>query len=100
MSSMREKMPTVACWLDTRRRVYGEDYVNSVVRRGLNGEPVFYAQENGHTLGKLPKKTRYSVGLDKSGNTEIVHYEVKKLPQTYLFMILNTYEVIDACDSE
>lgn len=49
--SLREQMPTVAAIVDDFRAVFGKDYINKIVRAGVNGQPVFFASENGHTVG-------------------------------------------------
>lgn len=50
--SMREKMPISAAFIDGLRRVFGEENINQVIRRGMRGEPgVFFFSENGHTVG-------------------------------------------------
>lgn len=51
MSSMREKMPTVAGWIDELREAFGTDQVNQQIRRGMNGQQAFFAEENGHRIG-------------------------------------------------
>lgn len=48
---MRTEMPNVAAFVDEMRAVFGLDMVNEQIRRGLKGEPTFYAKENGHELG-------------------------------------------------
>ena len=51
MSSLREEMPTVAGWIDELREAFGADLVNQQIRRGMNGQQTFYAEENGHRIG-------------------------------------------------
>jgi len=53
MSNMRTEMPNVAAFVDELRAVFGVEMVNEQIRRGLKGEPTFYAKENGHELGTL-----------------------------------------------
>lgn len=49
--SLREQMPTVAAIIDEFRAVFGKDSIDKVIRAGMKGQPVFYASENGHTIG-------------------------------------------------
>lgn len=51
MSSMREAMPQTAAFVDMLREAFGADAIDPSIRRGLAGEPTFYAEENGHVLG-------------------------------------------------
>lgn len=51
MSSLRSEMPVVAAWIDEMRAAFGVDMVNQQIRRGMNGEQMFHATENGHTVG-------------------------------------------------
>ncbi len=48
---MRSEMPNVAAFIDELRAAFGVEMVNEQIRKGLKGEPTFYAQENGHELG-------------------------------------------------
>lgn len=52
--SMREQMPVVAALIDEMRKTFGEANIDKVIRRGMRGEPVFYASENGHEVGTRP----------------------------------------------
>lgn len=53
---MREAMPLVAAFIDDLRAAFGADAVNAHIRRGMAGEPGFWASENGHILGtKMPE---------------------------------------------
>lgn len=49
--SLREEMPTIARIIDDFRAVFGKAYIDSIIRAGMNGQPVFYASENGHSIG-------------------------------------------------
>jgi hypothetical protein len=49
--NLREDMPTVTSIIDDFRDVFGTAYINSIIRAGMHGRPVFYASENGHTIG-------------------------------------------------
>ena len=49
--SMRDSMPEIAAWIDDLRRVFGRAEIDDQIRRGLRGECVFWASENGRELG-------------------------------------------------
>lgn len=54
--SMRQAMPGVAAWIDELRAEFGEEGINAQMRRGVAGEPVFWASEAGHVVGTpVPK---------------------------------------------
>lgn len=52
---LRELMPETAAWIDQLRDAFGADVIVPIVRAGMNGEPVFYARENGRTVGTPPQ---------------------------------------------
>lgn len=52
--SMREAMPGAAALIDDLRKAFGTEYINSIISRGVRGEPVFLITENGHTVGTAP----------------------------------------------
>jgi hypothetical protein len=49
--SMREQMPETAAFIDAMRNVFGKDAIDGQIKRGMRGEPMFWATENGHTIG-------------------------------------------------
>ena len=49
--SMRDEMPITAAWIDDMRATFGVQYINNIILRGMRGEPVFSAKENGYTIG-------------------------------------------------
>lgn len=49
--SMRTEMPNTAAFIDALRDAFGADMINDQIRKGMKGEPTFYASENGHELG-------------------------------------------------
>jgi hypothetical protein len=48
---LREQMPEVTSFIDSLRIVFGKEAIDSQIRKGMQGEPVFYASENGHEIG-------------------------------------------------
>lgn len=49
--NMRTEMPGTAAFIDAMRDAFGADMINDQIRKGMRGEPTFYAKENGHELG-------------------------------------------------
>ena len=66
--NMREQMPITAAWVDELRRVFGRDYIDRQIRRGLKGDGVFHATENGHEIGRPPKRG-VRIGRNAFGNS-------------------------------
>ncbi len=65
VASLKEQMPQVAALLDRLRDTFGVNNINAVIRAGMHGEPVFYASENGHTLGTdWPDPTPVDMGKE------------------------------------
>lgn len=53
---LAEAMPSIAAWVASLRDVFGNEMMDDLIRRGRDGEPVFYARENGVTFGtRLPE---------------------------------------------
>lgn len=49
---MRQKMPSVARFLDDLRNAFGYGLIDEQIRKGhREGKPTFHATENGHELG-------------------------------------------------
>jgi hypothetical protein len=48
---LKEMMPRVAALIDDLVAVFGKDEIHGQVRKGLAGEPTFWASENGHEIG-------------------------------------------------
>lgn len=48
---LKEKMPVVAALIEELASAFGKETIHGQVRRGLNGEPTFWATENGYTIG-------------------------------------------------
>ena len=49
--NLRAEMPTVAGWIDDLRAAFGAETINAAIRAGLDGQPTFYASENGRAVG-------------------------------------------------
>jgi hypothetical protein len=53
--SMREQMPVVTALIDDLRATFGKEMIDGQIRKGINGQPTFWATENGFTVGtKMP----------------------------------------------
>lgn len=48
---MRNEMPNVTAFIDAMREAFGKEMIDRQIKRGMRGEPVFYAKENGHEVG-------------------------------------------------
>lgn len=44
-------MPETAAFVDAMRQAFGVDEINGQIRKGMAGDPVFWASENGHEIG-------------------------------------------------
>jgi len=55
---MREVMPVTAAWIDRMRLAFGADHIDGQIRKGMKGESVFWASENGHTVGTMDSEGR------------------------------------------
>lgn len=49
--NLRDEMPEVTAFIDSMREAFGKDHIDHQIRRGIRGEPVFFAQENGRQIG-------------------------------------------------
>lgn len=57
-------MPLVAAFIDDMRAAFGAEYINDIIRSGIDGQPVFHASENGHQVGTpLPSVEGKSVSM-------------------------------------
>jgi hypothetical protein len=69
--SLREQMPVTAAWIDEMRAAFGKESIDGQLRKAMKGEPVFFAQENGHTVG-TPSPARVRVQWDQRGRAYVV----------------------------
>lgn len=44
-------MPTVAGFIDAMRAAFGAEAIDPSIRAGMNGQPTFWAKENGIEVG-------------------------------------------------
>lgn len=68
---MREVMPQTAAFIDDLRAAFGAEMINTQIRRGMRGEPVFHAVEGGHSVG-TPMPHGVRVGRDARGNSYLL----------------------------
>lgn len=66
-SSMRDQMPATAAFVDAMREAFGKEMVECQIRRGIKGEPTFFAQENGHQVGTCNTESTSVVYWDEQG---------------------------------
>jgi hypothetical protein len=71
--SMRDQMPECAALIDSLRKAFGKEMIDAQIRKGMRGEPTFWATENGHEIGTRQVQTS-AVMWDARG----VSYEVAK----------------------
>jgi len=50
-------MPTCAAFIDSLRDVWGKEMIDAQIRKGMKGEPTFWASENGHEIGTRQVQT-------------------------------------------
>ena len=56
--NLREQMPQTTAFIDALRAAFGADVINPSIKSGMNGQPTFYASENGIEVGtKRPEVT-------------------------------------------
>lgn len=60
-TNLRETMPLVTGFIDEMRAAFGSVEVNANIRAGLEGQPTFWATENGVEIGT--KDTRQGIAL-------------------------------------
>ena len=48
---LRQAMPTVTAWIDGLRAAFGAEMIDAAIRAGIDGQPTFYAAENGIEIG-------------------------------------------------
>lgn len=60
-TNLREEMPKIIEWVDSLRDVFGKAMIDGQIRKGIKGEPTFYARENGHELGTRDMRSTEAV---------------------------------------
>jgi hypothetical protein len=55
---LKEKMPVIAAFIDQLVEAFGKEEIHGQIRKGLQGEPTFWASENGHEIGTPSGKFR------------------------------------------
>jgi hypothetical protein len=51
---LRQTMPATAAFIDDLRAAFGADTINPAIKAGIDGQPTFWAQENGQEIGTKP----------------------------------------------
>ena len=59
----RETMPDCTVFIDEMRAAFGAEEINASIKAGINGQPTFWASENGVETGT--QDTRRGITLDK-----------------------------------
>lgn len=61
---LRQAMPETAAFIDACRAAFGADTINAAIKAGINGQPTFWASENGQEVGtKAPCDKNRAVSL-------------------------------------
>jgi hypothetical protein len=61
---LRQTMPETAAFIDAMRDAFGAEMINEAIRAGIDGQPTFYASENGQQIGtKAPRRAERTVRL-------------------------------------
>jgi hypothetical protein len=50
-TNLREQMPVISEWVDSLREAFGKASIDGQIRKGISGEPTFWASENGIEIG-------------------------------------------------
>lgn len=74
----RTAMPGVAAFVDQLRKAFGADYINAIMQRGIRGEPVFHAKENGFEIGTPLTEPKVVVSWDAKGISHVTKLEEGK----------------------
>ena len=57
-------MPETAAFIDAMREAFGAENINPSIKAGLNGQPTFWAKENGQEIGtRAPHSPERTVSL-------------------------------------
>ena len=65
--SFREKIPEVAVFIDAMRNAFGADLIDGQMRKGMRGEPTFYAYGNGYEVGTRDTSATSVIKWDERG---------------------------------
>ena len=61
---LRQSMPATAAFIDAFRDAFGPEFINAAIKAGIDGQPTFYASENGHEIGtRAPYSAEKAVAL-------------------------------------
>ena len=61
---LRQTMPTIAALIDDLRAAFGAECINQSIKAGIDGQPTFWARENGIEIGtRAPYDATKAVAL-------------------------------------
>lgn len=61
---LRQSMPETAAFIDAFRDAFGPATINAAIKAGIDGQPTFYASENGQEIGtRAPYSAEKAVSL-------------------------------------
>lgn len=61
---LRQAMPETAAFIDAMREAFGPENINPSIKAGIDGQPTFWARENGQEVGtKAPCDKNRAISL-------------------------------------
>lgn len=48
---LRLSMPVTSAWIDALRAAFGAPQIDAAIKAGIDGQPTFFAAENGQEIG-------------------------------------------------
>lgn len=65
---LRQAMPATAAFIDAMREAFGTENINPSIKAGIDGQPTFWASENGQEIG-----TRFTPAPERTITMADVH---------------------------
>lgn len=60
-------MPETAAFIDAMRDAFGPENINPSIKAGIDGQPTFYARENGQEIGtRAPRSDERTIKLSET----------------------------------
>ena len=64
---LRQSMPETTAFIDAMRDAFGPENINRSIKAGIEGQPTFYARENGQEIGtRAPQSDERTVKLSET----------------------------------
>lgn len=68
----KEKMPECAAFIESLVKEFGQELIHGQIRKGLAGQPTFWARENGHEIGARDTVATSAIYYDEHGLSHAV----------------------------